>query len=82
MACGTPVVARPVGAAVEVVEDGVTGFLRWTGAELAAAVGQVDECRPDACRAHVAARFSARAMVDAYEGVYEAVLARGFPLRR
>ncbi|MSO78834.1 MAG: glycosyltransferase family 4 protein [Acidimicrobiia bacterium] len=69
MACGTPVVTCPVGAASEVVTDGVTGFLAESLDELAAAVGRVEQCAPEACRADVEARFSADLMVDAYEGL-------------
>jgi glycosyltransferase involved in cell wall biosynthesis len=73
MACGTPVVTRPLGAAVEVVDDGVTGFLRTTDADLAAAVDAAAGCAPDACRARVEERFSAGAMVAGYEAVYRSV---------
>ena len=40
MACGTPVVACPAGAAVELVEDGVTGFRRESIDDLVDAVGR------------------------------------------
>jgi glycosyltransferase involved in cell wall biosynthesis len=57
MACGTPVVARPAGAAIEVVDDGVTGFLRQSVDELVDAVARVGECDPAACRGRVADSF-------------------------
>src|SRR3954464_8433953 len=38
LATGTPVVATPVGSAPEIVDDGVTGFLRSGGLPLAAAL--------------------------------------------
>jgi glycosyltransferase involved in cell wall biosynthesis len=86
MACGTPVVARPEGAAIELVEDGVTGYLRDTIDELVDAVGLVTACSPAACRRRVGERFSARAMVDGYERIFSKVAARKpgseFPLRR
>ena len=50
MACGTPVVACPAGAAIELVEEGVTGYLRDSIDELVEAVGRVDACSPAACR--------------------------------
>lgn len=75
MACGTPVVACPAGAAVELVEEGVTGFLRSSIDELTEAVLRTPECSPVACRARVTDHFSASAMVNGYERVYEAVLA-------
>jgi glycosyltransferase involved in cell wall biosynthesis len=67
MACGTPVVACPVGAAPELVEEGVTGFLRTALDELCDVVGLVDQCSPTACRARVEERFSSTAMVASYE---------------
>jgi glycosyltransferase involved in cell wall biosynthesis len=69
MACGTPVVACPAGAAVELVEEGVTGFLRDSMDDLAAAVAQVERCSPQACRERVARHFSAEAMVTGYERI-------------
>jgi glycosyltransferase involved in cell wall biosynthesis len=74
MACGTPVVACPVGAAVELVEDGVTGYLRHSIDDLVDAVGRVDRCSPVACRERVEAHFSAEAMVQRYEELFERVV--------
>jgi glycosyltransferase involved in cell wall biosynthesis len=73
MACGTPVVACPAGAAVELVEEGVTGYLRQSIDDLVETVAQVHRCSPKACRERVAHNFSADAMVAAYERVYESV---------
>ena len=82
MACGTPVIARPVGAAPEVVLDGVTGYLRSTTDEMVEAVGAVGNLRPEDCRAHVERNFSAEAMVAGYERVYRSVLSStGVPRR-
>ena len=76
MACGTPVVTCPVGAAVEVVEDGVTGALRESLDDLVEAVDTVRACSPEACRARVVEGFSADAMLDGYEAVYERATGR------
>lgn len=73
MACGTPVVSSPFGAAVELVEEGVTGFLRESLDDLVAAVADASECKPQACRERVARHFSAEAMVRGYEAVFEQV---------
>jgi len=70
MACGTPVVACPAGAAVELVDEGVTGYLRVSIEDLTHAVGMVDSCSPAACRQRVQEHFSADAMVLAYEHIY------------
>lgn len=75
MASGTPVVAFGNGAAPEVIEDGKTGFLVSSTDEMCEAVERAGSIRPEDCRAHVEARFSAGAMVEAYERVYERVLA-------
>lgn len=76
MACGTPVIARPVGAAPEVVVDGVTGFLRWDERGMAEAVRRSADLDPGVCRDHVESRFSARSMVAGYESVYRQVTER------
>jgi glycosyltransferase involved in cell wall biosynthesis len=67
LACGLPVVARPRGAASEIVEHGVSGFLTDELDEFVEAVGNVGRLDPHACRRRVAERFSAEAMVDGYE---------------
>jgi glycosyltransferase involved in cell wall biosynthesis len=74
MASGTPVLATPCGSVPEVVRDGVTGFVRADVDALAACVARLDEIDRAACRAHVAGRFSADAMADAYERVMVAAL--------
>jgi glycosyltransferase involved in cell wall biosynthesis len=75
MACGTPVVTTNWGAAVELVDDGVTGFRRDTVEDLAAAVHRVHEISARACRGRVEERFSATAMVSGYERLFERILA-------
>jgi glycosyltransferase involved in cell wall biosynthesis len=69
MACGTPVVATPRGAVPEVVEDGVTGFIRPDHDGLVDAVGRLGEIDRARCRAHVEERFSVARMTDDYERV-------------
>ncbi|MFI5045997.1 MAG: glycosyltransferase family 4 protein [Acidimicrobiia bacterium] len=74
MACGTPVVTCPAGAAVELVEDGVTGFLRSTLDELAAGLTDARHCVPTRCRARVVDQFSDMAMVRAYEDLFHRLI--------
>jgi glycosyltransferase involved in cell wall biosynthesis len=70
MACGTPVVACPRGAAPELIRDGETGYLRADVAELARAVESCGSIEPKACRDHVRSRFDVEVMVSGYEAVY------------
>ena len=70
MACGTPVVTRPCGAAPEVVEHGRTGFIADSLVELVEAVKRIDEIERAECRRHVEARFSVARMTEDYEAVY------------
>jgi len=73
MATGTPVIAYRAGSVPEVVVDGVTGFICETFHEMVEAVPRVGLLDRGACRAHVEAQFSAEAMADGYERVYDAV---------
>jgi len=75
LACGTPVITRPLGAAPEIVLDGVTGFLCDTVDDMVASVGRARRIRPEACRDAVEARFSGAAMVAGYLAVYRAAVA-------
>jgi glycosyltransferase involved in cell wall biosynthesis len=82
MACGTPVVARPVGSAPELVVDGVTGFLADDRDGLVAAVRAAHRIDRAACRRHVEARFSVSVMTDRYERLYRRLAAeRRVPAR-
>ena len=74
MACGTPVIVPPMGAAPELVVDGETGFLRSDIDEMAACVARLGEISPAACRARVADNFTAEVMVSGYEKVFERVV--------
>jgi glycosyltransferase involved in cell wall biosynthesis len=76
LACGTPVVSFAQGAAPEIVDDGVTGFLRHTPDEMVAALGRVDEIDRAACRQRAQEQFSTERMVDCHVEVYRRVLAQ------
>src|SRR4029453_17713595 len=58
LACGTPVLAFPEGAAREIVRDGVNGFLVPDEAAMAAAVNRLPEISAADCRASVAESYS------------------------
>ena len=66
LACGTPVVAFPSGALVEIVEDGRTGFLIADEAEMARAIEAAAGLDPEVCRAAARERFGLDRMVAAY----------------
>jgi sugar transferase (PEP-CTERM/EpsH1 system associated) len=85
MASGLPVVATQVGGNPELVEDGVTGRLVRPGDPQAIAAALRDYVlRPElaqgngtAGRRRTEKQFSIPSMVEAYLGVYDAVLAQG-----
>jgi glycosyltransferase involved in cell wall biosynthesis len=74
MACGTPVIVPPMGAAPELVVDGETGFLRKDIDEMVECVARLGEISPEVCRARVADNFTAEVMVSGYEKVFEQVV--------
>jgi glycosyltransferase involved in cell wall biosynthesis len=81
LACGTPVIAFPEGAARELVIDGKTGFLVDDEVAMAAAVGRLDTIAPHTCRAWVAEHCDVDAAAVAYEQVYESVVERSVARR-
>ena len=76
LACGTPVLAFPEGAAPEVIEDGRTGFLCHDEAEMAEAVGRLDAIDRRQCRAAVEGYFSTDRMVREHLELFTDVLGR------
>jgi glycosyltransferase involved in cell wall biosynthesis len=75
LACGTPVIAFPEGAAAEIVIDGENGMLVGDEAEMAGAVKRLGSIDPERCRASVAERYDVSVTVAGYECVYRQVIA-------
>ena len=71
LACGTPVLARRVGALPEILRDGVDGYFGDDVEHLAFLVDRVDALDRDEIRSSVIDRFSAARMTDGYEGLYQ-----------
>lgn len=73
LACGTPVLAFPYGAAAEIVDDGCTGFLSDDERQLAAApLASIDR---KVCRSAAEQRFSLERMTVDHERLYARLLA-------
>jgi len=70
LACGTPVIAFPIGAVPEVIKDKVTGFLCNSIGEMAEAVKQVSSVNRANCRRDVEERFSDKVITEEYERLY------------
>jgi glycosyltransferase involved in cell wall biosynthesis len=79
LATGTPVVATPVGSAPELVDDGVTGYLRTGVPALAAALLDASHLDRGACRAVAAGRFSSDRMVAEHVRLYEEMVSGPAP---
>lgn len=72
LACGTPVIAFPAGAASELVIDGRTGFLVEDATAMAAAVERLESISARDCRAWVAEHCDVNVVAGAYESAYRA----------
>jgi len=75
LACGTPVITTPRGAAPEIVDHGTTGFLASGTDDAVAAVAWAAGLDRRACRAAVEDRFSEGRMVADHLTFYRDVLA-------
>ena len=76
LACGTPVIAFPEGAARELIIEGRTGFLVDDERAMAAAVGRLDSIAPRDCRNWVSLHCDLDVVAAAYERTYRSVLRR------
>lgn len=79
LATGTPVVGTGSGAAPEIVDDGVTGYLRSGIGELADALSLAPGLDRRACRRAAELRFSTGRMVADHISLYEEILRGGLP---
>jgi glycosyltransferase involved in cell wall biosynthesis len=82
LACGTPVLTHPLGAAPEIVAHGRTGFLCPDDQGLVAAVGEVGSLDREACRADAQLRFSTARMVAEHVDLYRDVVRGRAPAPR
>ncbi len=82
LACGTPIVAFPEGAAREIVIHGENGFHVADELEMSDAIEGLDAIDPFRCRESVAERYAVGIVVDGYEAVYDRVIRRATPRAR
>lgn len=82
LACGTPVLGFPGGAAPEIVDQGKTGFLVRTEDELVARVDDLADLDRSMCRAEAERRFSALRMARDHVELYRRIVMTKGPERR
>jgi len=73
-ACGTPVVATRGGSVPEIVQDGATGYIRDSDADLATAVGHIGDLDRLTCRNAARVRFSKDRMVRDHLDLFQAIV--------
>ena len=74
LACGTPVIATARGSVPEIVDEGITGFVRTGVDAMVGAVERIDTIDRCACRAAAEARFSGDRMTADYIALFERTL--------
>jgi glycosyltransferase involved in cell wall biosynthesis len=78
MVSGTPVIAMARGAASELVEPGVTGFLAEDLDGLVEAYGRIGEIDLERCVKRASERFGPGQMADGYQSVYERAIQESY----
>jgi glycosyltransferase involved in cell wall biosynthesis len=76
LACGTPVITCPRGAAPEIVRNGIDGFLIRNAGEGCRAVQKLATIDRQQCRQRAEQAFSVAAVVPQYEALYKEFLQR------
>ena len=79
LACGTPILARRVGALPEIIRDGIDGFFGDDPMHLAFLADGVPRLDRRAIRERVIERFSAARMADRYEELFVRLVAGSRP---
>jgi len=74
MASGTPVISFRRGAAPEIIQDGKTGYVVDTTAEMIDAVYKIKRIKRQDCRDHVKQNFSTSKMVNGYEKALQEII--------
>jgi len=74
LACGTPVIAWPLGSVGEIIADGVSGRIVSDLDSAVRAVEQIDEIDRRRCRAEFESRFTAERMARDYVKLYKKIL--------
>lgn len=75
LACGTPVIGTKFGSVPEVVEDGLTGYVRSNSIDaLATTIELIDGIDPKACRDRAVGRFDRHVMAQSYFVEYQAAI--------
>ena len=74
LSCGTPVLAFARGAAPEIIQHGVTGWLGADEADLAKALARVRDFDRATCRQLVETRFSLQRMARDHERLYRRLI--------
>jgi glycosyltransferase involved in cell wall biosynthesis len=75
LACGTPVIARRVGALPEIIRDGIDGYFGDDPQQMAFHVADLGRLDRASIRSSVLERFSVERMTDGYLDVYRRALA-------
>jgi glycosyltransferase involved in cell wall biosynthesis len=79
LACGTPVLTYKEGAAPEIVEQGITGWLCDHKEDMVEALGRLGELKRAECRAIVETYFSTDRMVEEHLELFQRVIAGEHP---
>jgi glycosyltransferase involved in cell wall biosynthesis len=75
LACGTPVIATPMGSVPEVITEGKTGFIGASVQKLVMGVKNIHKIDRSFCHYQVKTRFSANIMVNQYINIINTIIA-------
>ena len=82
LACGTPVMATSFGSVPELIDDGLTGFVREEAKDLAPCLLDASNLDRSTCREIAETRFSTARMVADHVDLYTELIERPAKVRK
>jgi glycosyltransferase involved in cell wall biosynthesis len=74
IACGTPVIALPFGSSIDIVRNGINGFVCADASEMVRRLRRIEDIAPSSCRQSIAFTHDSLQMARQYLRLFDEVM--------